>query len=233
MNHKKINIYLLILTGILFFTSPVKIVWAEESNQSIIRSTSIKENEDENESELKPSDVEGAIVHEVIYPEKYKKNLPKIGKKLNYAPNSLLVSGYEFPYVDMKGNTGSEDDFTKLNEILDQNQVAMVGDNRISSFFGHYYDLTGNGIFNALVDYELLDEGSEIIVTDSNGCSRGYEVSQIISFNIAEQDLHFYGDDLIRQLAYHGNEDDMVYIQYCRWDIALGNLVSAFAYRVW
>lgn len=34
-------------------------------------------------------------------------------------------------------------------------------------------------------------------------------------------------------LAYYGNGDDMVYIQYCRWDIQTGLLITNIGYRIW
>lgn len=186
---------------------------------------------------LMPEDVDGAIIHEPVLPENYEEidldSLPEDGVDRGYTPNRLTVNDYDFSFEDLQGNQGYGDDFDYMNEVLDQNKVAYVGQNNINTFFGHYYDLTGDGVFNPLADQDLLDIGSEIVITDENGKSKGYEISQTLEFLHADQGLQFYGDDYIPGLAYYGNGDDMVYIQYCRWDIQNGLLITNIGYRVW
>ncbi|MFL2140916.1 MAG: hypothetical protein ACTH1A_01505 [Ruoffia tabacinasalis] len=145
----------------------------------------------------------------------------------------MSVNGYEFSFKDMRGNEGFGDDFDELNEVLNENRVAYVGQNDINTFFGHYYDLTGTGVFNPLADQDLLEVGTEVVITDEDGLSKGYEITQTIEFLHENQQKQFYGDDYMPDLAYYGNGDDMVYIQYCRWDIQTGLLITNIGYRIW
>ncbi|XJS11619.1 hypothetical protein ACF3NG_05300 [Aerococcaceae bacterium WGS1372] len=189
------------------------------------------------DNRLMPEDVEGAIVHKPIFPENYnkidRKSMPENGVDKGYTRDSLTVNGYEFVYENLRENLGYGDDFDYMNEVLVQNKVAYVGNNNINTFFGHYYDLTGDGVFNPLVDQNLLEVGYEVVITDENGLSKGYQISQTLEFLHGDQHLQFYGDDYIPGLAYYGNGDDMVYIQYCRWDIQNGLLITNIGYRVW
>lgn len=138
-----------------------------------------------------------------------------------------------FLFKDMRGNEGFGDDFDELNEVLNENRVAYVGQNNINTFFGHYYDLSGTGVFNPLADQGLLEVGTEVVITDEDGLSKGYEITQTIEFLHENQQKQFYGDDYMPDLAYYGNGDDMVYIQYCRWDIQTGLLITNIGYRIW
>lgn len=179
-----------------------------------------------------------AVVHEKVFPKSYKdgsptEEFPEEGIDKGLDPNSLIISDYKFDFTDFRGNTGSQGDYTELYNTIEQNKVAGVGMNGMNAFFGHYYDLTGNGVFNPIVDESLLYEGAEVIVTDENGLSKGYEITTIPEFLNDDQHVQFYGEDSIPYLAYYGNGDDMVYIQYCRWDISLGLLIVSIGYRVW
>lgn len=185
-----------------------------------------------------PENTPNAVVHEPAYPKEYKngqptKKFPEEGIDKGFEPNSLTISNFHFDFTDFRGNTGSQEDYTELVEVIDQNKVVSVGMNGMSAFLGHYYDLTGNGVFNPIVDEDLIYEGAEVVVTDENGKSKGYEITSISEFLNDEQHNHFYGNDSFPYLAYYGNGDDMVYIQYCRWDISLGLLISSVGYRVW
>lgn len=193
-----------------------------------------KDNEDDS---LKPEDIEGAVIHEPVLPTDYDEeeieSLPEDGTEAGYTEESLNVNGYEFSFKDMRGNEGFGDDFDELNEVLNENRVAYVGQNNINTFFGHYYDLSGTGVFNSLADQGLLEVGTEVVITDEDGLSKGYEITQTIEFLHENQQKQFYGDDYMPDLAYYGNGDDMVYIQYCRWDIQTGLLITNIGYRIW
>lgn len=179
------------------------------------------------------------INHKPIFPESYdKSNQPPkfdsvMGKKLGYTPNTIRLKDMEFPFVDMRGNNGNGTDFDEMMTKLDENLVVQVGRNKMHAFFGHYYDLSGTGVFNAIVDYNLIDIGSEAIITNSLGYSKGYQFTQILEIINEEQAAHYYDDIPIAKLAYYGNGYDMLFLQYCRWDISLGLLMGNVAYRVW
>lgn len=182
---------------------------------------------------------EDRVVHEAVYPDTYdaKHQPPKFehpkGVKLGYTPNTIRLKDMEFPFEDMRGNSGAGKDFDKMMTILDENKVVQVGKNKIHSFFGHYYDLTGTGVFNPIVDHNLIEIGSEAIITDKDGYSKGYEFTQILEILNEEQERHYYENQQISQLAYNGKNIDMLYLQYCRWDIELGLLKGNIAYRIW
>lgn len=222
------------LTAYARSTQPVPAHGAIEISAESTSETTSDETEDE---VLRPEDVEGAVIHEPVYPEAYKtidpKTLAKRGEQRGYNPNTIVVDGYEIPYVDMRGNTGADEDYIALSEALDQNLCVYVGDQGMNTFFGHYYNLSDNGVFNPLNDVISFGEGSEVIITDEAGYSRGYEITQVMEFLHPDQKLQFYGDDYLPTLAYEGNGEDMVYVQYCRWDYALGLLISNIGYRVW
>ncbi|MGX7106892.1 hypothetical protein ACWOBE_03730 [Hutsoniella sourekii] len=209
-------------------------LFSEESLTS-----SFLEEHAEDETPPRPEDVEGAIVHDPVYPASYQEGkpterFPDKGLDKGYPENTLMVGDYAFPFVDLRGQMKEEEDFEYLNQLLEENTHAVyVGENNMNTFFGHYYDLSGTGIFNPMDDRGLMDIGVEVVITDDQGLSRGYEITQNLSFNHADQDLHFYGQDSLPYLAYQGNGQDMIYIQYCRWDIELGLLKSYIGYRIW
>ncbi|WP_282920361.1 hypothetical protein [Ignavigranum ruoffiae] len=196
---------------------------------------------------------EPVVIHQPVYPSSYPQpygqdHLMFQGLPLNYQPkrqvfkaegqalgypaNSLYINGVTFPFQDMSGNSGKGTDFDHLNQALASNQVVKVGQHGMNSFFGHYYDLSNSGPFQPLVAQDLLHEGSQVILTDREGLSKCYEITQILNINVEEADHHFYGRYSIPELIYQGNQEDMIYIQYCRWDIELGMLISHFGYRI-
>ncbi|MDO4432889.1 MAG: hypothetical protein Q4B80_06170 [Aerococcaceae bacterium] len=181
---------------------------------------------------------EPKIVHEPIFPTSYTNGKPPVfeherGQQLGYEPNTLRLKDHVFTFSDLSGNTGKNNDFTRLMEEIDKNVVVKVGQKGLNTFFGHYYDLSGTGVFNPIVDEQLIEIGSPIIVTDNDGYSKGYQVTQILEVLNAEQDQHYYGKEHLPVFVYEGNGMDMVYVQYCRWDISYGLLIGNIAYRVW
>lgn len=158
---------------------------------------------------------------------------PEDGKDLGYSPNSLTIQGFTIPFEDQAGNSGKGEDFEKLMTLLDQNLAVRVGQDHIQTFFGHYYNLSDNGVFNPMDDMGLMDVGVEVVVTDDQGKSRGYQVTQTMEFLHPDQIYQYYGDFYMPSLAYKGNGSDMIYIQYCRWDQALGLLKTYIGYRLW
>ncbi|MCW6676461.1 hypothetical protein NHG35_03115 [Aerococcaceae bacterium NML180378] len=184
--------------------------------------------------------VEERIIHQPIFPKSYSddRKPPKFthpkGEKLGYEPNTLHLKEHAFPFVDMRPKKASDEvDFTHLMTNLDANHVVAVGKNNIQTFFGHYYDLTGTGVFNPIVDENLIEVGSIAIVTDEDGYSKGYEFTQILEVQHAEQDYHYYDKTPLPKLAYNGNGTEMLFVQYCRWDISYGLLIGNVGYRVW
>lgn len=178
------------------------------------------------------------IVHEPILPNSYndKQKLSKFdfprGKKLGYTPNTLRLKEHEFPFSDLRDDK-KEPDYHEMMKLLDEDKVVAVGKNKMSAFFGHYYDLTGTGVFNVIVDNSLIDIGSLAILTDKDGYSKAYEFTQILEVQHAEQEHHYYGKEPLAKLVFDGNGTDMLYLQYCRWDISYGLLIGNVAYRVW
>lgn len=193
------------------------------------------------------------VIHQPVYPTSYpenygqdhlmyqglpinyqpkRQNFNQTGEELGYPANSLYIDGVTFLFEDLSGNSGKGSDFDLLNQVLDQNKVVKVGKHGMNSFFGHYYNLSNSGAFQPLVAQNLLHEGSQVIVTNQDGLSKGYEITQILNINVEDADHHFYGRYSIPELIYHGNQEDMIYIQYCRWDIELGMLISHFGYRI-
>ena len=152
---------------------------------------------------------------------------------MGYPPSSLTIKEYSISYKNEYGNLGYGEDFVHLSELLDQNFAVLVGNNGIHTLFGHYYDQTGTGIFNPLADRKLLEVGSEVILTNNQGLSKGYYITQIIQFLHSDQKHQYYGRNYMPDLAYYGNGLDMIYIQYCRWDISLGLLITNIGYRIW
>lgn len=229
---------LLFISTVFMFAVPAEVMAANTITLSgqLDKYKSLLEREEEDYG-IRPEDVDGAVIHEPVVPLNYDEidlaSLPEEGEQRDYNPNTLSVDDFIFSFEDLRGNRGSGDDFDYLNQILDQNLVAYVGMDGMNTFFGHYYDLTGTGVFNPLADMDLLNEGTEVVITDAKGYSKGYEISQIIEFLHKDQGLQFYGKDYMPNLAYFGNGDDMVYIQYCRWDIQNGLLITNIGYRVW
>lgn len=224
-----------LVTSVLLAMSPTNI--AAESFSAFDVFENVGEEIFIDDGRLMPDDVEGAVIHDPVFPDNYEEidlvSLPEEGEDRGFTNESLTINGYEFDFEDMQGNSGYGEDFDYMNEVLDQNRVAYVGQNHINTFFGHYYDLTGDGVFNPLADQDLLEVGSEVVITDEEGRSKGYRISQTLEFLHADQHLQFYGEDYIPGLAYYGNGDDMVYIQYCRWDIQNGLLITNIGYRIW
>lgn len=151
----------------------------------------------------------------------------------DYQTSTMTIDNWSVHIFEDYGNTGYGEDFDRLNETLDLNRAVLVGANNIHTLFGHYYDLTGTGVFNPLDDQGLLDIGTEVVLTDKQGISRGYEITQKIEFLHPDQADQYYGAHNMPMLAYYGNESDMLYIQYCRWDISLGLLITYIGYRIW
>lgn len=171
---------------------------------------------------------------EPIYPKQYhNQTFPDKGVNKGYKPNTLRIGGHEFDFEDLSGNTGAGEDFVALQSVLDQNKVVKTGMNQTQAFFGHYYDLTGDGVFNAIVDLDLQHVGTEVIVTDSEGYSKGYEVTQIIEYEQLKEYNYYYDEYPMSLMAFFGNGEDVVYIQYCRWDISMYLGISSFSYRIW
>ena len=164
-------------------------------------------------------------------PKNYDKAKHKPGKDLGQSPNTLTVEGVDFPFEDLSGNTGVGEDAAELKATLDQQKAVQVGMNGIRTFFGHYYNY-GTSVFNPLDDQNLLKEGSVVSITDNKGETKTYEITQVFGVPYEDQYDYFYNKDPLPYLAYFGNGEDMVYIQYCRWDIELGYLKTAIGYRV-
>ncbi len=184
-----------------------------------------------------PSLIEGAVIHqpiplENVYQGEVNIKYP-VGEARGFEPNTLVVNGHPFYYTDLKGNRGYGEDFETLNEALGRNEAVRVGKRGIETFFGHYYNLSDNGVFNPLHDQDLLHIGSEVIVTNEEGLSKGYYITQTIEFLHANQGQQFYGDYYMPQMAYNGTGEELVYIQYCRWDIELGLLITNIGHRIW
>lgn len=186
--------------------------------------TSLEENKEETPSQNSPTE---------MTLEEFNQSFPEKGKNLGYEANTLTMKDYSIPFVPDYGNLGYGSDFEYLNTLLDQNHAVAVGQNNIQTFFGHYYNLSNNGVFNPLADMDLLHEGVEVTVTNEDGLSKGYLITQTIDFLHPEQIYQYYGDDFMPNLAYNGNGSDMIYIQYCRWDISLGLLITNIGYRIW
>lgn len=222
-----------LFSSLLLTINPTTLIHAEEG---IIKaepgamSEAIRESGNEHIQFLE--EVEGATNFKPIYTDNYEEVAHTKGYESDKKPNTLTVEGFDFDFVDLKGNTGIYEDYDEMYQIIEQNRAVQVGMNGMNAFFGHYYDLSGNGIFNPLHDQGLLHEGSLITVTDKDGMAKDYQITQIVTFLQPDQDMYFYNEDDLVYLPYYGNGDDMVYIQYCRWDIALGQLVTAIGYRV-
>lgn len=165
--------------------------------------------------------------------QKFYQRFPKDGKDLGYPANTMTIGDFQIELQNQLNNEGFGEDFDELNALLDQNYAVLVGKNNIHTIFGHYLDLSGTGVFNAIADAGLLSEGTEVILTDGKGKSRGYELTQVIEFLHPDQVNQYYGTNYMPDLAYYGNGLDMVYIQYCRWDISLGLLITNIGYRTW
>lgn len=165
--------------------------------------------------------------------QKFYQRFPIEGKDLGYPANTMTIGDFQIELQDQQNNEGFGEDFDELNALLDQNYAVLVGKNNIHTIFGHYLNLSKNGVFNEVADAGLFSEGTEVILTDSKGKSRGYELTQIIEFLHPDQINQYYGTNYMPDLAYYGNGLDMVYIQYCRWDISLGLLITNIGYRTW
>ena len=87
--------------------------------------------------------------------------------------------------------------------------------------------------FNPLADDGLLYEGGTVILTDQDGYSKGYEITQMVFVDRPNQYSYFYNKMSLPYLAFHGNGQDMIFIQFCREDIQLGLLSINFGYRIW
>lgn len=157
------------------------------------------------------------------------------GQQLGYTPNTLKIDNYEFPFKPLYGNTGSSinNDFSKIEQVLLENGTAAVGMNGIHSFFAHYDYVNYTGPFNPLVDQGILQVGTQAIITDAEGYSKGYEFTQTVNFQRDDQYNYFYDGLSMPFLAYYGNTDEMIYLQYCRWDIERGLLETSIGYRIW
>lgn len=249
---KKLFNYLLVATSWLTLTqsalaAPNQV--SEWVNQSIVnQETSVQTTVSESGAMSETSSSTDTFVdipedervnHEAIYPKSYSSNNqpPKFehprGEKLGYQPNTLRLKDHVFTFVDMSGSTGYGQDFDTMMAHLDADEVVRVGKNKMNAFFGHYYDLSGNGVFNVIVDDNLIEVGSIAVITDKDGYSKGYEFTQILEILNSEQEFHYYDGKQIGQLVYNGNKKDMLFLQYCRWDISLGLLKGNVAYRVW
>ena len=198
--------------------------------------------------------IETPVVHKPVYPDSYPDNygqshlmfqgIPPYlsiqhlefsnqGQDLGYPANTMVIGDFTFYYEDLSGNTGLGEDFEQLNQVLEFDKVVKVGKRGMNGFFGHYFDLSNSGSFQPIVAYDLIQEGTVIVLTDGNGLSKGYEITQILNVNNNEAFNHFYGRYSLPDLIYHGNNEDMIYIQYCRWDIELGMLIMHFGYRIY
>lgn len=191
------------------------------------------ENDSNSAQENPDSPLITAYASEAETLEEFNQTFPEKGENLGYEANTLTMKDYSIPFVADYGNLGYGADFDYLNSLLDQNYAVAVGQNNIQTFFGHYYNLSNNGVFNPLADLDLLHDGVEVIVTDEEGFSKGYLITQTMEFLHPDQIYQYYGDDYMPNLAYNGNGSDMIYIQYCRWDISLGLLITNIGYRIW
>lgn len=239
MRYKRLLASLSLMMALGLTGPQVKAQVSEWVNQPVVTSTSQETTSLADESGFVPLPKEDRITHEPVFPSSYddKNKPPKFehprGQKLGYEPNTLMLKDTVFHFEDMSGSSGAGDDFVKMMELLDADHVVKVGKNKMNGFFGHYYDLSGNGVFNVIVDEQLIDIGSIAVITDKDGYSKGYEFTQILEILNSEQEYHYYGEDQIGQLVYNGNKTDMLFLQYCRWDISLGLLMGNIAYRVW
>lgn len=157
------------------------------------------------------------------------------GEDLGYEANTLVINEVTFPFIPVYGNTGSttNGDADILAELLKNDIPFAVGKNKINTIFGHYDHTGGRMAFNPLADDGLLYEGVTAILTDEDGYSKGYEITQMVFVERPNQYQYFYNEMSLPYLAYYGNGQDMLFIQFCREDIELGLLSINFGYRIW
>lgn len=168
-----------------------------------------------------------------VYPDGYQKAKFKKGKNLHKKDNTLTVDGVDFPFIPLYGNTGIEEEYQTIMNYVDQEQVVATGMNGIHAFYGHYSHVPWyKSIFNQLIEQDLIKEGNQVQVTDDKGLTKTYEITQIIHFKNTEQYDYFYDQDPFPYLPFFGNGEDMVYIQYCRWDLKYGWFENVIGYRV-
>ncbi|MGX7109646.1 hypothetical protein ACWOBK_09395 [Facklamia miroungae] len=170
---------------------------------------------------------------EPVIPASYIDAMHTKGKDLGKQPNTIESNGIIIEFVPLKENTGSQEDFDQVNEVLSWDGVPQVGMNGIRTFFGHYYDNNNTGAFAPFASRNYFEPGNEFIVTDEDGISKAYEITAIIPVQTDFQYNYFYNEDSIPFLAYYGNGDDMAAFMTCRWDKAIGQMDFAIAYRIW
>ena len=174
-----------------------------------------------------------------IYPASYENGQAPTfstkGKKMGHPANTLIVSEVTFPFIPAYGNTGTSKngDAEALEQLLKNDVPFAVGQNNIHTLFGHYDHTGGRMAFNPLADDGLLYEGGTVILTDQDGYSKGYEITQMVFVDRPNQYRYFYNKMSLPYLAFHGNGQDMIFIQFCREDIQLGLLSINFGYRIW
>lgn len=169
---------------------------------------------------------------EAVIPEEYANVHHQKGSPMGHPANTLINSHVTLVYTPLKNNTGQSADYDKVNAVLDVDGIPNVGMNGIHTFFGHYYG-AGSGAFSPLVQSDLLSLNNEFIVTDANGLSKGYRITQVIPVQMNDQYNFFYNEDSVPYLAYHGNGDDMIAMLTCRWDKAIGQMDFSIGYRIW
>lgn len=189
-------------------------------------------------SSFSPEEVEGAIIHEPVdlesvYPYEVE-DYDSQGTDIGYEPDTLTIGEYNFDFSDHSGNSGMGEDFDVIVQALDNLELVKVGNRGMETFFGHNNNLSNTGPFAILgTNPDILTDGMEVIVTDDQGLSKGYWMTQTIEFSHADQIYQFYGDKYIPDMVYNGFYEDMIYIQHCRWDVSWELLVINIGQRIW